>query len=414
MAPDGRARDSHRHQRLPLPGGPAPGTGSPTRRGHTAIHRRDSTSSSTTRSIFDTVEVNSTFYGVSYRSVTEAWIDRTPDDFVLSVKLYSSSRSRRCSPPPRVAATPRSTAVASTGSARRLRPFRRSGSWAPCWRSSPPASGTDSAAHDHLASLIELLWDCPVAVELQHRSWSDDIAGTLRLLNGLGAVRVQIDEPKFRLSRSPTTICRTSRALATRGSTAATPGNSGGTTTPRNVTTTYSDGELRRFRDTADAGARLVEHVYLCMNNHFAAKAVANAATLKQQLGLEESGAYREDMVARYSSCEMSSGRNPGRYRCCARRRRSAKPCLTGRAPARGRPARPDRSGVRDRDRSAVAADPLPLWGSRRPDTWARCCGSGHATPPGSNPRVLLETDGDMKCRSGIRTSSASSPVGMA
>ena len=37
---------------------------------------------------FDTVEVNSTFYGVPRRTVTAAWADRTPDDFAFSVKLH--------------------------------------------------------------------------------------------------------------------------------------------------------------------------------------------------------------------------------------------------------------------------------------------------------------------------------------
>ena len=36
------------------------------------------------------------------------------------------------------------------------------------------------------------------------------------------------------------------------------------------------------------------------MNNHFAAKAVANAATLKHQLGLQAPGTWREEMAARY------------------------------------------------------------------------------------------------------------------
>ena len=57
------------------------------------------------------------------------------------------------------------------------------------------------------------------------------------------------------------------------------------------------------FKDTADAAARLVKRLYLYMN-HFAAKAVANAATLKHQLGLGVSGAYRDEMVTRYPELE--------------------------------------------------------------------------------------------------------------
>src|SRR6476660_6813301 len=37
---------------------------------------------------FNTVEVNSTFYGQPRAEVTRGWAERTPDDFEFSVKLY--------------------------------------------------------------------------------------------------------------------------------------------------------------------------------------------------------------------------------------------------------------------------------------------------------------------------------------
>src|ERR1019366_5174662 len=37
---------------------------------------------------FDTVEVNSTFYGQPRADVTRAWAERTPQGFEFSVKLY--------------------------------------------------------------------------------------------------------------------------------------------------------------------------------------------------------------------------------------------------------------------------------------------------------------------------------------
>ena len=40
----------------------------------------------------------------------------------------------------------------------------------------------------------------PVAVELRHRSWSDDFSATLSLLNSHNAALTQIDEPKFKVS----------------------------------------------------------------------------------------------------------------------------------------------------------------------------------------------------------------------
>ena len=57
-----------------------------------------------------------------------------------------------------------------------------------------------AVAHDHIVWLIESLSDCPVVVKLRYQNWSDDAAGTPRLLNVLGAAWAQIDEPGFRLS----------------------------------------------------------------------------------------------------------------------------------------------------------------------------------------------------------------------
>src|SRR5437899_9956534 len=37
---------------------------------------------------FDTVEVNSTFYGQPRAEVTRGWVDRTPRGFEFSLKLY--------------------------------------------------------------------------------------------------------------------------------------------------------------------------------------------------------------------------------------------------------------------------------------------------------------------------------------
>ena len=62
----------------------------------------------------------------------------------------------------------------------------------------------------------------------------------------------------------------------------------------------YTDAELAPFARTADAARRLVKKLYLYLNNHFAAKAVANAVTLKAALGEPVSGDYPRAFVERY------------------------------------------------------------------------------------------------------------------
>ena len=171
----------------------------------------------------------------------------------------------------------------------------------------PASFKNDPAAHDYLAWLIEALPDCPVALELRHRSWSDDVAGTLGLLNGLGTAWVQIDEPKFRLSIAQNYLPNVESFYYMRlhGRNARKWWRHD--RAEERYDYHYSAAELQPFRDTADAASRLVRRLYLYMNNHFAAKAVANAATLKHQLGLEVAGAWRAEMVVRYPELAPAS-----------------------------------------------------------------------------------------------------------
>ncbi len=62
----------------------------------------------------------------------------------------------------------------------------------------------------------------------------------------------------------------------------------------------YSGEELKPFAETANAASRIVRKLYLYLNNHFSAKAAANAAVLKHQLGMSVPGTYRPELVARY------------------------------------------------------------------------------------------------------------------
>jgi hypothetical protein len=52
-----------------------------------------------------------------------------------------------------------------------------------------------------------------------------------------------------------------------------------------------------------------VKKLYFYLNNHFAAKAVANAAVIKHQLGIPVTGKYSQDFVERYSEVEGIVGR---------------------------------------------------------------------------------------------------------
>ena len=134
---------------------------------------------------FDTVEVNSTFYGQPRAEVRAAWAERTPPGFEFSVKLYQKfthprmfkraavgRAARRCRAASRAA---RRARAAERGRPRRVPARHRAAgvepaSWARCSRSFPPSFKDAPASRDYLAGLLRAFAGYPVAVELRHRA----------------------------------------------------------------------------------------------------------------------------------------------------------------------------------------------------------------------------------------------------
>src|SRR5580765_7509368 len=164
---------------------------------------------------FDTVEVNSTFYGQPRPEVTRAWAARTPSRFEFSIKLYQKFthprmfKERLAGGLPDDEAARESAlldALAKPNDAdldafrRGIDPLASSGRLGALLAQFPASFKDSPASRDYLAGLLGGFAGYPIAVELRHKTWSDQIGGTLELLNGFGAAWVQIDEPKFRFS----------------------------------------------------------------------------------------------------------------------------------------------------------------------------------------------------------------------
>ena len=164
----------------------------------------------------------------------------------------------------------------------------------------PPSFKNEPSTRDYLAWLIASFPEVPVAIELRHRSWSDDVGETLTLLNTLGAAWVQIDEPKFRFSIAQNQLPNVGSLYYMRlhGRNAESWWRHDAAEDRYNYH--YSDAELKPIAETINAASRLVKKLYVYMNNHFAAKAVANAVVLKHTLGLPAKGEYPRAFIARY------------------------------------------------------------------------------------------------------------------
>ena len=249
---------------------------------------------------FDTVEVNSTFYRVPRPNVTERWVERTPPGFEFSIKLYQKFTHPRMFQ----AASGNLDTTAHIDDVdlvrRAIDPIRHADKLGALLAQFPPSFKNEPSTHAYLAWLLAAFSDFPIAVELRHRSWSDDESETLTLLNSLGAAWVQIDEPKFHSSIEHSSAPNVGSLYYMRlhGRNAEQWWRHDRSEDRYDYL--YSAAELTPFSETAGAARRLVTKSFVYLNNHFSAKAVANAVVLKHQLGIPTTGEYSREFVERY------------------------------------------------------------------------------------------------------------------
>ncbi len=273
---------------------------------------------------FNTVEVNSTFYGQPRPEVTRSWTRRTPARFEFSIKLYQKFTHPRMYKARVERALPMESRRADTIDAlgqptladldefkRGIEPLAQAGKMGALLAQFPPSFRGGDAERAHLANLLDAFRDYRVAVELRHKSWSDRFGDTLSLLNDFKAAWVQIDEPKFSFSIRQNFLPNVQGFYYMR-------------LHGRNAKNwwrhdkaedrydyLYSADELQEFTNTIDAARRIVKKAYLYTNNHFSAKSVVNAAVIKRQLGEPIEGEYRSEMLERYPELANAVSRAP-------------------------------------------------------------------------------------------------------
>lgn len=253
---------------------------------------------------FDTVEVNSTFYRVQPPQTAIGWSRRTPAGFLFAIKLF-----QKFTHPERYL---KKTGLDPWDLGRKdideframLDPLAAAGKLGPLLAQFPPSFHDEPAAREYIDWLLETFRDHQMAVELRHRSWSDAAAGTDALLARHRAGLVLIDEPRFEssiaLSPSLVTAADPSRPayLRLHGRNAAAWWRPEQSEDRYNYL--YSREELKPFVEIASEAATSGRQVFVYMNNHFSAKAVANAAIIKADLGQPVDGEYPEAMIDRY------------------------------------------------------------------------------------------------------------------
>jgi uncharacterized protein YecE (DUF72 family) len=238
---------------------------------------------------FDTVEINNTFYRPPAERVAQSWAKRTPPAFEFSLKLFQDFTHKR-------KVTKADVDVFKRG----IDPLASADKLGALLCQFPASFKRDDASVEYLTWLLKTFADYRCAVELRHRSWSDDFGPTLTLLNDYHAAFVQIDEPKFKTSIRQNQLPNITSFYYLRAH-------------GRNFKKwwhhehkderydyLYAAPEIEAFGETLKAVRTIVRKSYGYMNNHADAKSVANAIELKHFLGEPVPDDLHPEMLKRY------------------------------------------------------------------------------------------------------------------
>ena len=250
---------------------------------------------------FETVEVNSTFYRMPEPAMSAGWLRRTPASFTFAIKLF-----QKFTHPDMYLArgatdwdvTRDDLDLFRTG----IEPLATSNRLAAVLIQFPASFHSDDDTRAYLEWLLGGLAMYPVAVELRHKSWSDHATSTQALLAETGATWAVIDEPKFSGSIEQPLIPDASNApmayFRFHGRNAAQWWEHVHRDDRYNYL--YSAAELRPYVEAARTLSRREQKVLMYFNNHFSAKAPANAAVLKHDLGQLIPAEFPRQMVDQY------------------------------------------------------------------------------------------------------------------
>ena len=248
---------------------------------------------------FNTVEVNSTFYGQPRANVSASWVRRTPPGFEFAVKLYQKFTH------PGFATDKSPVRPDDVDTFKRgIEPLATAGRLGPLLAQFPASFKDTPESRDYLQWLLTTFAEYDLAVELRHKSWSDHAEGVFDVLREHGAAWTQIDEPKFRFSIRQDLMpnIKTFYYMRLHGRTADQWWEHEHSEDRYNYL--YSASELRPFAEAVRTAKALVKKQYVYLNNHFAAQAVADAATLRHMLDEPVVAEMPAELVKRYPMLE--------------------------------------------------------------------------------------------------------------
>ena len=231
---------------------------------------------------FNTVEVNSTFYRPPSPVYVQNWARRTPADFLFTVKLWQKFTHPKMY---REATGEEAVVLQSDVDQFRqgIEPLAEAGKLGALLAQFPPSFRNDEHGRQILAAVVRVFGQYKLAVELRHRSWSDDDM-TAQSLRESNVAWVQIDEPRFKSSiagKLPVTADMAYFRFHGRNSEMWWKGDN-----ETRYKYLYSPEEIDELSAKVKSAAGQTQLLFIFFNNHWQGYAPRNAVDMKRVLQL--------------------------------------------------------------------------------------------------------------------------------
>ena len=231
---------------------------------------------------FNTVEINSSFYRPPNPGYVYNWVRRVPKDFLFTVKLWQKFTH----PKMYKEATGEEAAISQQDVdifKRSIEPLLKSDKLGALLAQFPPSFRNDSFGQRVLTAVSRLFGQYRLAVELRHRSWSDD-PNTAKILRENNVAWVQIDEPKFKSSIAQELPLASDVAyFRFHGRNAETWWTGNSETRYKYL---YSAEEIKELADRVKTTAGQTKLLFALFNNHWQGYAPRNAVDMIRSIQL--------------------------------------------------------------------------------------------------------------------------------
>lgn len=231
---------------------------------------------------FNTVEINSSFYRPPNPGYVYNWARRVPKDFLFAMKLWQKFTHPRMYRDATGQEAIISQADVDTFKSS-IEPLAKTGRLGALLAQFPPSFKNDDYGRQILGAVARTFGEYPLAVELRHRSWSDDET-TAVLLRENNIAWVQIDEPKFSTSVAHEVPITANIAYFRFHGRNAKEWWSGDSETRYRYL--YSPEEIGELADRITKATEQTGLLFAYFNNHWQAYAPRNANDLKKSLQL--------------------------------------------------------------------------------------------------------------------------------